>query len=172
MARKEPERTIVLSYQVPIGDLPVDADERIREALQASSLTAIRDGASNWRTSLPWQTRVFGFIPRDVDEVLALSLVRRPDLRELVVRCRPVETHGAHATGIAAVLFIAISVWIATGLLTGVAAAMTTVLAGALVVEFTRQWAYDALQRRIRRLAGDVGSALWPGESAQIIESA
>ena len=171
MARKEPERTIALSYQVPVGAVPVDADQRIGKALHDSSLKAVRDGASKWKTSLPWQTRVFGLIPRDVDEVLDLRLVQRPDLWELIVRCRPVETHGAHATGVAAVLFIAISVWVATGFVTGLAAAVTTVLAGALVVEFTRQWAFDALERRLRRLAGDVGCALWPGQSAQIIDS-
>ena len=49
------------------------------------------------------------------------------------------------------------------------AAAATTILAGALLVEVTRQWAFDALERRIHRLAGDIGSALWPGSPAQIV---
>lgn len=171
MARKEPERAISLFYQVPAGAPPVEIDTRIAEALQASSLTATQDGDLRWTTSLPWQTRVFGFITRDVDEELTMHLVQRPDLWEFEVSCRPVETHSAHASGVGAVLFIAVSVWIATGIVTGLVAALTTVLAGALVVEVTRQWAFDALERRLRRLAGDIGSALWPGRPAQIVES-
>jgi hypothetical protein len=121
--------------------------------------------------SLPWQTRVFGLIPREVDEEVRLRLVQHPDLWEVVVRCRPVETHAAHATGLAAVLFIAACVWIASGLTAGVMPALTTVLAGSLLVEVTRQWALNALERRLRRLAADTGSALWPGQPAQIVES-
>jgi len=171
MVRKEPERTISLFYQVPAGAPPVDIERRITETLHASSLTATPESDSRWTTSLPWQTRVFGLIPRDVDEDLTLRLVQHPDLWEFEVSCRPVETHSAHATGAAAVLFIAVSVWIATGLATGLVAALTTVLAGGLVVEVTRQWAFDALERRLRRLAGDIGSALWPGRPAQIVEA-
>ncbi len=169
MARKEPERTISLFYQVPAGASPIDIERRIADALHASSLTVTPDSDSRWTTSLPWQTRVFGLIPRDVDEELTLNLVQHPDLWEFEVSCRPVETHSAHATGVGAVLFIAVSVWIATGIATGLVAALTTVIAGALVVEVTRQWAFDALERRLRRLAGDIGSALWPGRPAQII---
>jgi hypothetical protein len=173
MARKDPERSVVVAYQVPLkNEVPADAERRVAETLHASSMTALRTGTTSWKAVLPWQTRVFGVIPRDVDENLDLSVVRRLDMWELVVRCHPVETHSAHATGVAAVIFIAISVWIATGFLTGLAAAITTLLAGALVVEFTRQWAFDALERRLRRLAGDVGSALWPGRPAQIVDSA
>jgi hypothetical protein len=94
--------------------------------LHASHLTAARDGKSRWWVSLPWQTRVFGLIPRDVDEHVRLQIVRHPDLWEVIVRCRPIETHGAHATGIAAVLFIAVCVWIASGLPGGVLPAVTT----------------------------------------------
>jgi hypothetical protein len=169
MARSEPARTISVAYQVPAGSFPADADRRVVEALHASSLTAVRSGASSWKLFLPWQTRVFGFISREVDEEIHIHLFRRPDLSEVMVMCRPTDTHGAHASGFAAVLFIAASVWIASGLAAGLAAAATTILAGALVVEVTRQWAFDALERRLRRLAGDVGSALWPGLPAQIV---
>lgn len=172
MARKGPERTISLSYQVPAGDPPDEVGRRITQALHASSLIASRSGASKWKTSLPWRTRVFGIIPRDVDEELNMCLVRHPDMWEFVVSCRPVETHGAHATGVAAVLLVAFSVWIATGIAAGLVAALTTVLAGTLLVEVTRQWAFDALERRLRRLAADVGSALWPDRPAQIVSDA
>jgi hypothetical protein len=171
MARKEPARALSLSYQVPAGAAPSEVERRVEEAFRASHLTGHRDDAAGWQVSFPWQTRVFGLIPRDVDEQVSLRLLQHPDLWELVVRCRPLETHAAHATGLAAVLFIAASAWIASGLVTGVMPALATVLAGALLVEVTRQWAFDALERRLSRLAGDIGSSLWPGQPAQIVAS-
>ena len=58
----------------------MDAAERpqvaVVEALRASHLTAARDEAAGWWISLPWQTRVFGLIPRDVDEHVRLRLDR------------------------------------------------------------------------------------------------
>lgn len=169
LARKEPVGSLVLSFQVPADEVPVDAEERIREALRRSELTPTREGTSTWRTILPWRTRVFGLVPRDVDEDVTIHLERHPDLSELRVRCHPLETHGAHAAGFAGVLFLAASVWIATGIATGLVAALATILAGTLVVEVTRQWAFDGLERRLRFLAEDVGRALWPGRSAQIV---
>jgi hypothetical protein len=170
LARKEPEKDLVLSYQVPAGIPPVDdVEQTVIEALDASGLTASREGELNWRSTIPWRTLVFGLIPRDIDEELTLSLLRHPDLWELRVDCHPVETHGAHAAGFAGVLFAAASVWIASGLATGIMAALATILAGALAVEVTRQWAFDALEKRLRRLAEEVGSALWPGRPAQIL---
>jgi hypothetical protein len=170
MARREPARGLSLAYQVPAGPVPADIDRRVEEAIRASHLTGHRQDAASWLVSLPWQTRVYGLIPRDVDEQVSLRLLQHPDMWEMVVHCRPLETHAAHATGVAAVLFIAASAWIASGLVAGVLPALTTILAGALLVEVTRQWAFDALERRLRRLVGDVGSALWPGQPAQIVE--
>jgi hypothetical protein len=170
MARKQPERRIALSYQVPAGaPPPVDGERRIAEAFRASSLVAVREGAASWSVTLPWRTRVFGLVPRDVDEHVTLAIVQHPDLWEVALSCQPLETHNAHASGLAAVLFVAASVWIATGFAAGLGPALATVLAGALVVEVTRQWALSALENRLRRLLGDVGSALWPGRPAQIV---
>ena len=169
LARKKPGKSLILSYQVPAGEPPVDIEQRIGEALRTSALTATRDGTSSWRTTLPWRTRVFGLIPRDVDEDVTFNLEQHPDLWELRVDCHPLETHGAHAAGFAGVLFVAASVWIASGIAAGVVAALATILAGTLLVEVTRQWAFDALERRLRLLAEDVGSALWPGRPAQIV---
>jgi hypothetical protein len=169
MARKEPTRRLTAAYQVPVNAPPVEVDQRIADALHASDLEATRQSGSRWLVTIPWRTRVFGLIPRDVDEEVVLNLARRPDLWELVVSCQPTETHGAHAAGLAGVLFVAASVWIASGLATGIVPAVTTILAGGLLVEVTRQWAFDALERRLRRLAGDAGSALWPGRPAQIV---
>jgi len=169
LARKKPGKDLVLSYQVPAGDSPVDAEQKIGEALRTSELTATRDNTSTWRTIIPWRTRVFGLIPRDVDEEVTFHLEQHPDHWELRVNCYPLETHGAHAAGFAGVLFLAASVWIASGIATGLVAALATILAGTLVVEVTRQWAFDALERRLRIFAKDVGSALWPGKPAQIV---
>ena len=168
LARKQPERTLILSYQVPATSPPEDVEDRVDAALQRSDLVATRENPSTWRTTLPWRTRVFGVIPRDVDEECILSLTQHPDLWELEVICRPLETHGAHAAGFAAVLFVAASIWIASGVSTGAVAALATVLAGTLLVEVTRQWAFDALEHRLRWIAEDVGSALWPGQPAQV----
>jgi hypothetical protein len=170
MARRDPAQALSVAYQVPAGDIPIEFERTIVEALHASALTAIRAGASTWTVPLPWRTRVFGLIPRDVDEMLLIRIARHPDISEVVVSCEPTDTHAAHASGLAAVLFISASIWIASGLVAGLAAAATTVLAGALVVEVTRQWAFDALEHRLRRITGDVGSALWPDLPAQIVE--
>jgi hypothetical protein len=169
LARKKPGKDLIFSYQVPAGESPVDAEHRVGEALRRSELTATRDNTSTWRTFLPWTTRVFGLIPRDVDEEVTFHLEQHPDHWELRVNCHPLETHGAHAAGFAGVLFLAASVWIASGIATGVVAALATILAGTLVVEVTRQWAFDALESRLRILAEDVGGALWPGRPAQIV---
>jgi hypothetical protein len=170
MARKEPERSLAVAYQVPVNVPPVDVEQRIAEVLRAAALTATRQNASTWRAALPWRTRVFGLIPRDVDEVVNLCLVRRPDLWELIVSCRPMQTHNAHAAGLAGIVFMAASVWIATGWTAGVLPAVTTILAGGLLVEVTRQWALNALEKRLRLLASDAGRALWPGRPAQIVD--
>jgi hypothetical protein len=39
-----------------------------------------------------------------------------------------------------------------------------------LIVEVTRQWALTTLERRLHRLVGDLGSALWPSAPAHIID--
>ena len=169
LARKQPGKNLILSYQVPAGDSPEDAEQRIGDALRTSELTGTRDDTSTWRATLPWRTRVFGLIPRDVDEDVTFRIEQHPDHWELRVNCHPLETHGAHAAGFAGVLFLAASVWIASGIATGVVAALATILAGTLVVEVTRQWAFDALEGRLRILAEDLGRALWPGRPAQIV---
>ena len=169
LARKQPGKNLILSYQVPAGESPEDAEQRIGDALRRSELTGTRDDTSTWRATLPWRTRVFGLIPRDVDEDVTFRIEQHPDHWELRVNCHPLETHGAHAAGFAGVLFLAASVWIASGIATGVVAALATILAGTLVVEVTRQWAFDALEGRLRILAKDLGRALWPGRPAQIV---
>jgi len=164
MARKQPRRTLQLSYQVPTAPAPDTTDATVAAALHGIGLQATGSAVEGWNLSLPGQTRVYGLIPRELDESVDFSLSSGSEYSQLVVRCHPVETHAAHAAGLAGVLVLAAAIWIAGGLL----AAVTTVIAGSLLVEVTRHWAFDALEQQLRRLASDVGSALWPGQPAQI----
>jgi hypothetical protein len=165
MARKQPRRTLELSYQVPSAPGLETNDADVAAALHGTGLQVTGSAVEGWSLSLPGRTRVYGLIPRELDESVDLRLSSGPEYSQLVVRCHPVETHAAHAAGLAGVLVLAAAVWIAGGLL----AAVTTVIAGGLLVEVTRHWAFDALEQQLRRLTGDVGSALWPGQPAQII---
>jgi hypothetical protein len=160
---------ISLAYEVPGAPPPTEPGSRVADTLASAGLNHVSGHASAWTTTLHGQTRVFGVIPRDVDETVHLRLVLHLEGSALEVRCRPHETHSAHAAGLAGVLAMAVAVWIACGLAAGALPAVTTVLAGGLAVEVTRQWALSALERRLRLLAGDLGSALWPGRPAQIV---
>jgi hypothetical protein len=169
MARKEPARAISARYDVPGARPPTEPVARVAEALRAAGLDFVLEYGSTWSVTLSGQTRVFGLVARGVDESVQLRLVRGVGGSALELSCRPLETHAAHAAGLAGVLVMAFAVWVSCGLAAGVLPAVTTVLAGGLVVEVTRQWAMSALERRLRLLAGDVGSSLWPGRPAQII---
>jgi len=171
MARRRPARILELCYQVSPDSAPRDPERFVGKALHAAGLTASGSAVDGWRLSLPGHTRVFGVIAREIDEAVDLRLQSAPDAWELTLLCEPTETHAAHAAGLAGVFLMAVAVWIAGGLTGGALPALTTVVAGSLVVEVTRQWAFDALHRRLRLLAGDVGSALWPRTPAQIVDS-
>ena len=164
MARKQPRRTLELCYRVPTAPGLETTDATVAVALRHRGLQATGSAIEGWNLSLPGRTRVYGLIPRELDESVDLHLSSGPEYSQLVLRCHPAETHAAHAAGLAGVLALAAAVWIAGGLL----AAVTTVIAGSLLVEVTRHWAFDALEKQLRRLAGDIGSALWPGQPAQI----
>ena len=141
------------------------------EGLLAAGLTTTRSSPVSWKVVFPWQTAVFGCIRREVDETVELSIVQRPDGWELAAVCEPVQTHAAHAAGAGGVILVALVVWVAGGLVGGALPALTTILVGGLLITVTRQWAFDALERRLRHLAADLGSALWPGLSSQIVSA-
>jgi hypothetical protein len=168
MVRKQPRRTLQIIYRVPKAPDPDTTDATVAAALHGSGLQATGSVVEGWNLSLPGRTRVFGLIPRELDESVDLCLSSGPEYSQLVVSCHPVETHAAHAAGLAGVLVLAVAIWIAGGLAGGLLPAVTTVIAGGLLVEVTRHWAFDALERQLQRLARHVGGALWPGQPAQI----
>lgn len=170
MARKRPARILELRYQIAKDSPPLDPERVVGEAFHARGIEASGGAIEGWRLCLPGHTRVYGVISREIDESVDFRLHRKPDAWELVLRCEPIETHSAHAAGLAGVILMAFAVWIAGGFSGGALPAVTTVIAGTLLVEVTRQWAFDHLHRRLRRLIGDLGSALWPGLPAQIVD--
>lgn len=112
---------------------------------------------------------VYGVIRRDVEETATLVLASGTDSWDLVVRCEPVHTHNAHAAGAGGVLVMAAAVWFAGGWTGGFLPALTTILAGGLWADTARAMALDVLERRLRRLTEDLGTALWPGVPAQVL---
>jgi hypothetical protein len=170
MARKRPAQGLDLRYQITRDVPPIDPERVVGEAVRAAGLSTSGSTAEGWRLSFPGRTRVYGVVSREVDESVGLRLRRGSEAWELRLDCEPVETHAAHAAGFAGVMVVAVTVWIAGGLTAGVLPAVTTGIAGSLLVEVTRQWALDALHNRLRRLVGDVGLALWPGVPAQIVD--
>ncbi len=172
MARKQPARALELRYQISKDAPPLNPERIVGETLHAAGLSAAGGATEGWRLIFPGRTRVYGVISREIDEVVDFRLHRVSENWELVLRCEPIETHAAHAAGLAGVMLMAVAVWIAGGLSGGALPAMTTVIAGSLLIEVTRQWAFDNLHRRLRGLIGDLGSALWPGAPAQIVDEA
>ena len=171
MARREPGHAFTVRYQVPAEDFPPDAGRRIEEALRRLKHRATQESADRWSVPMAGQTLVYGLIRREVDETVSIAIRRYPEGSELIVSCAPRETHNAHAAGLGGVLLIAAVAWLVGGFTGGLLPALTALIAGSLVVEVTRQWAFDALQRRLDRLANEVGSAVWPRAPAQVLSA-
>ncbi len=162
MARRRPARAITITFRPPGGAPLDDPDAVLVAALQTAGLTASKTTHDGWDLSLPGRTRVYGLIPREVDEIVSLRIISSQEFSELILSCHPTETHDAHAVGLAGVFIAAAAVWFAGGLVAGMLPAATTLIAGALLVDVTRHWAFDALERRLRVLNDSVAIALWP----------
>jgi hypothetical protein len=169
VVRRRPDRSLLIQYRTLSQTLPTDAPRIIADALRASGLHEARATDGRWQAFLEWRTLVYGLIRRDVEETVSLDLHALETGWELVVECVPVETHSAHAAGVGGVLALAATVWLAVGWTTGVLPGLTTLVAGGLWVDVTRVMALGALERRVRSLATDVGSALWPSAPAEIL---
>ena len=165
IARAEPEERFSFRFVAMVPVLPPEAERRVAEVLAGVRGAAVERTGDGWKLHLPWTTRVFGVVPREVEEHVKVSLGLDSDGAVVTVTCVPRPTHEAHAAGLAGVIALAAGVWFAAG----IPAAATTVAAGWLLVTFTRELALQGLERRLRRLAEDLGTALWPGVPAQLL---
>jgi hypothetical protein len=169
--RRKPERILRFGYR--LGGIPGPggaAPARVEEALRAAGIRARPSGDLAWELLLPWRAMVFGCIPREVDERVVVRVAEVADAVELQVECAPEATHNAHAMGVAAVLVLAAVVWLTGGWLEGLAAALTTGIAGGLWADWAREMSLTVLGRRLRRLAWDLGAAAWPGVPARMVD--
>jgi hypothetical protein len=170
--RARPEATLELRYTTPVPSLPSSSLQIVEDALRAAGVHAdpadpTGDGA--WSLLIPWRTLVYGIIRRDVEESARLILRHGSEGWELVLLCEPRATHGAHAAGAAGVLVMAILVWLVGGWRNGLLPAVTTILAGGLWTEASRIMALGVLERRLRQLLVDLGTALFPSAPARIL---
>jgi hypothetical protein len=171
IARRHPSGPLRVAYEVvdEPGGSAAAASDLVEAALGAAGLRFRRSGAGRWSVSLEWTTMVLGFIRREVDEEIDLSLRFRPGCAAVHLSCPAEQTHNAHAVGCAGVLGMSALVWVTGGPVRGVSAAVATLLVGGLLADVMRTMAMTVLERRLRRLAEDVGSALWPGLQAQLL---
>lgn len=167
--RRKPDRLIHFSYQVSEEAAPADAGDLISSLCATHGISLIDSTNDEWDLLVNDTTRVFGLVPREVEEVISVQLVPWSGGFAIDIDCEPTETHTAHLVGAAGVLVFAGSVWIAGGPADGILPALATTIAGWLVVEVTRHWALDALEHRVRRLAKAFGRALWPNQTGQLI---
>ena len=171
IARIRPRHALRLEYLVSSPKEPVNPEATVPDVLRASSPDCTGNPSDGWEILVPLSTRVYGFVPREIDEKIDLRMISESEQMKLVLVCRPTEFHSAHAAGFAGVLAIASVAWFAEGLTAGVLPALATVIAGGLMVEVTRHWALEALERRLHLILEDIGRALWPKASAQIVSS-
>lgn len=169
IVRARPPQVYELCYRALTTGPPEQASLAMPEALRAAGVHLIETKPSGWTVTVPWRTMVYGVIRRDVEESATIDLGSGPDSRELLVRCEPVHSHSAHAAGAGGVLILAATVWLAAGWTAGLVPGLTTALAGGLWADVARVMALDNLERRLRWLTEDLGSALWPGVPAQVL---
>ncbi len=169
LLRAAPERTLAVRYRTPWPTPPRDTEQIIEGVLRAAGVHGFSVSEGQWAGTVPWRTMVYGIIGRDVDERIAVLVVQAAEGWELAIDCRPDATHAAHAAGAAGVIAMAVAVWLSGGWVDGLLPGITTAIGGGLWADVTRSMALQLLERRLRRLAGDLGSALWPGVPAQIL---
>jgi hypothetical protein len=153
---------MVLEYRPPAphGAGPVvDPAGRLELALEDTGIPFSRAGTGHWEIVLPWQTRVYGFVVRDVEERVTIQVGSDGTVR---LQCPRRETHSAHAIGFAGVLILTVVAGLTAGWSTGPGVAAATLLAGSLWSVYTREMAMEVLHRRLERLLGDLAAAVWP----------
>ena len=167
--RRKSDRKFHLSYQVSGAVPPSDPNQRVATVCAANGISVTGSGDNRWDILLHGNTRVFGFVSREVEEEACIHLEPWADGLGITVSCEPTETQAAHAVGAVGVLVFATLAWIASGLADGALAAVAVIVAGWLVVEVTRHWAYDAFEGRICGLTEALGRSFWPKRPGQIV---
>jgi len=165
LVKRQPTRDLTWRYRPDSTVLPEGAGHRLALALHAAGANTDPDGRdlSDLAVRLPWMTLVFGVIPRTVTEEVRIAVAHDELGVQLEVRCTPLATHDVHATGLALVLTVGSAVWLLGGVTRGLLPAATTLIGGALWTDLTRRSAMLVLDRRLARLADDLGRAVWPG---------
>ncbi len=167
-AREVPATRLGVRYRVFSGaPLPYSSD-LLAEALRAARLTGREIDELGWEVRLPMPTLVYGLIPTLPKETVEVRIVTVIEGRELQLVCLPQQTHNAHAKGVAAILVLAIVVWLVGGWLEGLGAGITVAVVGTLWAVCAREGALRLLERRLCRLAEDLGTAQWPGRQPQV----
>ncbi len=169
IVQRSPDRQIRFAYQVPGAVEPGDPDQRVARFCATNGVSLTGAGGDGWNILFHATTRVFGFVPREVEETVSFRLEPITDGFEIRAFCEPSETQAAHAVGAFGVLVFAVLAWIAGGPSGGALAALATVAAGWLVVEVTRHWAFDALENRVRALTQSLGRSFWRKKPGQLL---
>ena len=167
--RNRPRRRFELKWSVPVEADPLDPQTTVPEGLRRSGVELTGESRASWTVVVPWQTLVYGFIRRDVDETATLTLVRSEAHWELRLDCLPAETHGAHAAGAAGALAMAAATWVIGGWTGGILPGLTVLAGAGLWTDATRVMALSALESRIRLLITDLGLELWPDSPAELL---
>lgn len=171
IVRPEPSRPIVVRYVALGAAHPADPATGMEERLRLAGLEPIHSGSLLWTARLAGRTRVWGLVPREVEETVEVSGVLGPEGAELRVSVLPSATHDAHAAGVAGALILGVTAWLAGGWLAGIPAGLATLLAGGLWADVSRTLAFDALEARLRGVAYDLGRAAWPDAPGQLLPS-
>ncbi len=168
IARPAPASALSVRYVVLDAGLPIDAADRLEEALAAAHLAPRRLGDLSWSVEIAGRTRVFGVIAREVDESVSVTIAASPEGGSVTVTCVPQETHEAHAAGAAGVLLLAATAWVTGGWLSGIPMGAATLLAGWIWADAARTLELQRLGMRVRGLAFDLGRAVWPDQPGQV----
>jgi len=163
LVRQRPSVDLAWRYDPGTHAQPQDLERRLAIALRTTGavvLSGSRDG-TDVTAALPWMTTVLGVVPRTVAEEVRIAVRSDSNRAVLDVHCTPQGTHDAHAFGVAIVLAVAGLVWVASGPVSGLLPSATTLVGGGLWADVTRRGSLMLLDRRLARLADDLGRAAW-----------
>jgi len=167
--RARPSAPFTFRWIVSAEFEPRDPAATVPSAIRRAGAQLESGNSWSWEVLVPWQTMVYGFIRRDVDERATIHLLQSDEVWELELQSLPIQTHTAHAAGAAGVAAMTAAVWLIGGWVGGLFPGLAMALAGGLWADVTRAMALQTLDHRLRRLVEDVGLELWPGAPAQLL---